>query len=207
MVGMANDTQATVAPTDGKTAIQKREERRAWTKAAHTVLIPGSVLKGMFARDIKAHDVFQESTSEHVQMTLERMAVRDPIEEMLVVQMMYTHQRMTELTAKASAQTNLKWAQMYHDAADRAANTYRRLMLALAEYRQPPRHRSVSYIQQANMAEQQVVQNVDRGRTGRRKKAANEKGFRRSGPRRRREKALPIDGGGGWRRSGRPQRG
>ena len=47
-----------------------------------------------------------------------------------------------------------------NDSADKASNTFRRLMLALAEYRRPPRAGDTfSAIQQANIAGQQVVQN------------------------------------------------
>jgi hypothetical protein len=51
--------------------------------------------------------------------------------------------------------------QVVHDACDRAANTFRRQMLTLAEYRRPAQPGSFLAIRQANVANQQVVQNVE----------------------------------------------
>lgn len=74
--------------------------------------------------------------------------------------MIQTHTRLTYLNAYASQQTNLKWSQQMHEAADRAANTFRRQMLALSEYRRPkpPAARNLTQIAQANIAQQQIVQ-------------------------------------------------
>jgi hypothetical protein len=76
---------------------------------------------------------------------------------MLVSQMVVTHGRLLHLTASAGQQTNLKWAQLMNDAADRASNTFRRLVLALADYRNPRRGNSFTAIGQANIAQQQIV--------------------------------------------------
>src|SRR3954471_3961028 len=76
---------------------------------------------------------------------------------MLVSQMVVTHGRLLNLTTSAGHQTNLKWAQQMNDAADRASNTFRRLVLALAEYRNPRRGSSFTAIGQANIAQQQIV--------------------------------------------------
>ena len=48
---------------------------------------------------------------------------------------------------------------MINEACDRAANSFRRLMLTLAEYRRPARTSSFTAIGQANMAQQQVISN------------------------------------------------
>lgn len=82
-----------------------------------------------------------------------------------------------------------------HEYTDRASNTYRRLMLTLAEHRRPPAATSFTAIRQANIANQQVVQNHENFGT----KATNEQGFTpdataahaREGP-----PALPADAGG-----------
>jgi hypothetical protein len=66
-----------------------------------------------------------------------RVRPRDPIEELLVAQMVQQHARLTYLNVFAAQQANLKWGQMMHDAADRTVSTFRRQMLALAEYRRP----------------------------------------------------------------------
>ncbi len=95
----------------------------------------------------------------HVRDVMERMAPRDPAEEMLVAQLLTTHARVMHLSELANRQTNLGPVRTLNEYADRASNTYRRLMLALAEYRRPPRTGdSFTAIRQTNIAGQQVVQ-------------------------------------------------
>ena len=72
-----------------------------------------------------------------------------------------------------------------NDACDRAANTFRKLMLALAEYRRPPRSDAFVSIKQANVAGQQVVHNAaaEAGQQAQAEKvqnASNEQGFGQS---------------------------
>ena len=95
---------------------------------------------------------------------MDRMEPRDPMEEMLVSQAMCAHARVLRLTDLANRQTTLAGTKTVHEYADKASNTYRRLMLALAEYRKPPKAGDTyTAIQQANIAGQQVVMN-DRNR-------------------------------------------
>src|SRR5688572_21647080 len=95
---------------------------------------------------------------------LSRMQPRDAVEQLLLGQMLLTHIRAARLTCGAMRQTNAKWAQLMHEAADRAGNTFRRQILALAEYRRPPRPpRSFTAIGQANIAQQQLVQQQNSG--------------------------------------------
>ena len=90
---------------------------------------------------------------------IERMAPRDPAEEMLVVQMILAHVRTLHLTSKATEQRRLDSLRIVNEYVDRASNTYRRLMLALSEYRPPRRSPNVTSIGQANIADKQVVWN------------------------------------------------
>ena len=102
------------------------------------------------------------------------MAPRDPAEEMLIVQMLMAHARVMHLTSVANGQERLEPLRIVNEYADRASNTFRRLMLALAEYRKPPRGGdSFTAIKQANIAGQQVVMN---GKTSADEKATNEQG-------------------------------
>ena len=73
-----------------------------------------------------AAELFLQSIRESVQP-------RDAIEEMLVVQMAWTHARLARLSAIAHNQEQRGNVQVVHDACDRAANTFRRQMLTLAE--------------------------------------------------------------------------
>lgn len=103
-----------------------------------------------------------------------RVNPRDPLEEMLVEQCIWAHGRVRHLSALANQQTDLDAVRQVNDSADKASNTFRRLMLALREYRQPPRPGDqFTAIKQANIANQQVVQNLEPEKQN----ASNEKGF------------------------------
>lgn len=103
-----------------------------------------------------------ESAMLYARDMLERMAPRDPMEEMLIAQALAAHARVMHLTSLVNTQEQLESIRTVHEYADRATNTYRRLMLALAEYRKPPRAGdSFTAIKQANIAGQQVVMNSE----------------------------------------------
>lgn len=104
---------------------------------------------------------------------LERMAPRDPAEEMLVAQLIFAHTRAMHLSDLATRQTMVDTIRTLNEYADRASNTYRRLMLALAEYRRPPKGGD-THIRQANIAAQQVVLNSEGGSN---ESATNEQGY------------------------------
>jgi hypothetical protein len=84
---------------------------------------------------------------------------RDAIEEMLVEQLAVTHARVVKLSGQAVIQKSETWYRTLSETCDRAANTFRRLTLAFREYREP-RRTTVMAIQQANLANQQVVQQI-----------------------------------------------
>ncbi len=160
-------------------------------RAAHAVhgkTIAGTVyasalrqrIAGMFAEPLA------QSAMLYVDDLIDRMAPRDPAEEMLVVQLVLTHARVLHLTDAANRQERLDSIRTVHEYADRASNTYRRLMLALAEYRRPPRTGDTfAVVKQANIAAQQVIQNHEC------RNATNELGYKAHAP-----EALPADGGG-----------
>lgn len=86
---------------------------------------------------------------------------RDPLEEMLVAQMVWTHGRAARLSLIANGQEGLKQMRTVHELADRASNTFRRLLLALADYRNPRQGKTFIAAKQANVAQQQIVNNAD----------------------------------------------
>lgn len=102
---------------------------------------------------LKSAAIFVEAIKESVQP-------RDAIEEMLLLQLAWTHARIARLSSIAPNQTSAANVRVVNDACDRATNMFRRMMLALSEYRRPPRNDSFVAIRQANVANQQVVQNV-----------------------------------------------
>ncbi len=146
-----------------------------------TALLPhmGSLLEGIDL-PLTAHQL--------VAWLMKDMAPRDAMEEMLAVQALLAHARVLHLTKLSGSQTEIKSIQTVNEYADRASNTFRRLMLALAEYRRPPRAGdSFTAIKQANIANQQVVQN-EKTRT---ESTTNEQGLPAGAA-----PALPADSGG-----------
>lgn len=85
---------------------------------------------------------------------------RDIIEQMLVHHTAWAHARTAHLSLLTVQATQLESIDRLSVATERASNTFRKLMLGLAEYRRSPRPpANVTSIQQANIAHQQVVQN------------------------------------------------
>jgi hypothetical protein len=138
---------------------EKKSKRSHDGYAVHQYMFPAAIYKDLVGQLAPEDEVLAESTHSYVLELFTRIKPRDPIEEMLVGQMLLTHARLARLSSLAGLQQNVKWSSHLHEAADRAANTFRRQMLALAEYRRPPRSKSFTAIGQANIANQQVVQN------------------------------------------------
>jgi len=121
------------------------------------------------------------------------MKPRDPAEELLISQLVLTHTRVLHRTALASKQTFLEAIRIVNEYADRASNTYRRQMLALAEYRRPPRGGdSFTAIKQANIAQQQVVMSGD---SNGKENTTSEQGLDCTEPLEARPAALPTQSG------------
>lgn len=120
----------------------------------------------------------EDATSAYARDVIARMAPRDAAEEMLVAQLLFAHARVMRLTELANRQTGVEALRVLHEYADRASNTYRRLMLALAEYRRPPRSGDTfAVVKQTNIAGQQVIQNHEKPTTN----PTNEQGFSSAG--------------------------
>jgi len=94
---------------------------------------------------------------QYVMATFDRIKPQDPFEEMLIAQTLATHSRMMYLSRIMLDITEIEVIQRISEAADRAANTFRRQMLALREYRRPTK--TVHFIRQSNVAGQQIVSN------------------------------------------------
>jgi hypothetical protein len=134
-------------------------------RAVHGKSMAGIVYANALAQRIAK--MFPRSLTNSAMVYMEdlilRMDPRDPVEEMLVVQLVLTHARVLHLTDCANRQESLDKLRGVNECADRASNTYRRLMLALPEYRRPPSSSSFTAIHQANFASQQVIQSNETG--------------------------------------------
>ena len=136
----------------------------------HSSSLPG-VIFGIALIPIVGKEGGKEAC-DYARDVISRMAPRDAVEEMLVAQLLFAHARVLRLTELTGDATTLEMMRVIHEYADRASNTYRRLMLALAEYRRPFRAGdTIAVVQQANIANQQVV-HTHENRT-------NEQGFER----------------------------
>jgi hypothetical protein len=117
---------------------------------------------------------------------IRRLEPRDPLEQMLIDQMLWTHVRIGRLTMQAIRQDRIEPLKVTHEAADRALNAFRRHMLALQEYRSPKPAPSFTAINQQNIA----LMNGTRPQESQIKKVTNEKEPVDAPPQ---PKALPAD--------------
>lgn len=175
----------------------KPERARSVSLKVHGRAVPGVIFRAAVAPVLGDKVIAAMDPSDYAQSVIARMEPRDAVEEMLIAQMLFAHARVMRLTALANLQTSLDSIRTVHEYADRASNTYRRLMLALAEYRRPPRTGDTfAVVKQANIAHQQVVQNHEIASTN----ATNEQGCDADHGNARRtptcSPALPVDASG-----------
>ncbi len=137
---------------------RKRQEEEKCRQRLHGDLVGGDIYR-ILLKAVFSSEVFEEGAIFYARDLVKKMKPRDPLEGMLIQQALWTHTRLAKLSALAVSQTSLEAYRVLNEACDRASNTFRRLMLALAEYRQPGRPSPLS-IQQANLANQQVVQQI-----------------------------------------------
>ncbi len=102
-------------------------------------------------------EMIDSTAAEHVLEMFARIEPQDPLEEMLIGQAITTHYRLMRLTKIMLQQSDLEEIRRLNDAIDRTANTYRRQMMGLREYRRPTK--AVHFVGQNNVANQQVVSN------------------------------------------------
>ena len=88
---------------------------------------------------------------------VQAVAPRDPLERMLVEQLVLCHQRVLALSALSGSRSCLKVGLPANAHCDKAMNSYRRGLLALKEYRSRRGTTPTVTVQQVNQAEQQNV--------------------------------------------------
>lgn len=142
------------SPRDPK--VGKQVHINIMTSAVHN-----NGLSNRIKQMIEGVDLGQTSDG-FVEHVFNGMDPRDPAEEMLVSQLVLAHTRSMHLADLAMSQTDIEKIHILSEYADKAANTYRRLMLAIKEYRRPQKGGdSYTQIQQANIANQQIVHNQE----------------------------------------------
>jgi len=89
-----------------------------------------------------------------------QMRPKDALESLALTQAFMTHGRVAWLTKLAASQKDPQSLVTINEACDRASGTFVRLMRGISEYRQPKNLGTAISIGQANLAQQQVVQNI-----------------------------------------------
>ena len=92
-----------------------------------------------------------------MQNVVQAVAPRDPLERMLVEQLVLCHHRVLALSALSGSRRGLEVSLAANAHCDRAMNSYRRGMLALKEYRSRRGTTPTVSVQQVNQAEHQNV--------------------------------------------------
>lgn len=101
-------------------------------------------------------DGWADGCQRYMNELLSEMKPGDPLETLLCEQLIWCHHRIAHLARLAMEAESVAKSRVMHELVDRAMNTFRRGMLALREYRDKVRGRSVS-VNQLNQAEHQNI--------------------------------------------------
>ena len=101
-----------------------------------------------------------ESTALATLTFQEEMCPRDALERLALSQMLLVHGRVAWLSKLLPAQADAGSLGVVSEACERALGSFLRLMRAFREYREPKNSSTTVSIGQANVAGQQVVQNL-----------------------------------------------
>jgi hypothetical protein len=82
---------------------------------------------------------------------------RDPIERMLIEQMLIAHHTVGRLSVRAAGAQTAEEAKTYHDITARFLGEFRRCALALKTYRSPVVPQQLTVVSQHNVAESKCV--------------------------------------------------
>jgi hypothetical protein len=196
MPPQAHANPAPKAPLPAKTTETVADEGRMlaesktdpWMlRAIHGQGFSGIVLRGQY-EDVAGNGVQAKTAQAFTLDVAEQMKARDPLERMLIDQMIWTHVRIGRLSRLATQQNGLKQVQVVNEATDKALNAFRRQMLALQEYRSPRPAPSFTAISQQNIA----LMNGSEPQKSQIKNVTNEKETGDVTPQ---TKALPADTG------------
>jgi len=161
------EQRGTGAPSENElaekspTELQSTAAKAKWseTYTSHADLL-GGVAYGDLAKSVFNYETFVNMAGPEGLKFVQQMNPKDPLEKLAVMEALWTHARLARMSQLAVRQTTPEGLRVVNEACDRAANTFRRLMLAIDEHRRPASSDSWIAIQQANLAQQQVVQNV-----------------------------------------------
>lgn len=84
-------------------------------------------------------------------------ATQDPVEQMLIEQIVFAHHAIGMLHKRAASAPELDQIEVYHAAAARLLAEFRRSVLALKKYREPYSPKRFTVVKQQNLAQSQQV--------------------------------------------------
>jgi hypothetical protein len=96
---------------------------------------------------LAVHDAFADF--------VDSMAPRDPLEKLMLEQLLLNHVRVLQLSQQACAQSGPETIRILNECADRASGAFRRLITAFAEYRKPRTQPIVAIANQQLVVSQQ----------------------------------------------------
>jgi hypothetical protein len=127
------------------------------------------IYKSMAQTFVKADSASMDAWLQRGRRMLREMGPRDPVEELLITQLLWTEARLAYLNHFSLQQNTMKNIRGFHDLTNDAIASLGKLVNSLVEYRRP-RRRSFVTVRNANIARKQIVTNIgrrkDAGRVG-----------------------------------------
>src|SRR5687768_3001288 len=137
----AQSTLPALRPSGKPTKLAKAQQRAAGEREAAKIVLLHHV-GAKVCSNLNAFafpDPGGDLASTFLAALLASVQPRDLIEEMLVVQMAFTHARLAYLSRLAADQEQRVNITAVNQACEQASNTFRRQMLALSDYRRVPK--------------------------------------------------------------------
>lgn len=151
-------------PQTGETAITpptppqgSREEEKAYARSIHGSLLAGVVYRDQM-RFVVDGSTYEETALDYAEDFVDRVGPQNALEAILAAELLWSHTRAAALSIRACRETGPQRLRTINQAADGASNTSRKLVRALTDCRRP-RRGGDTFINQANLAGQQVVNN------------------------------------------------
>jgi hypothetical protein len=149
-----------LAPAQLPASNKSEQDSKSQFLAAFHPQLLGNVAYFCLSKSMSLTGDLLEAAAPAVLAFQERMRPTDALEELALSQALITHARAAWLSTLAIKQTNAQSLAVMNEAADRASSTFARLMRAIREHRKPTNPSTTVSIAQANVAAQQIVQNI-----------------------------------------------
>lgn len=154
--------QTSAPATTGKaTTVRRREAIR---RAVGQEGLLGSTVAMAVLKPLAHADDLRPIVDELMGTTLESFKPRSAAEHMLVEQLVVTHAQLMRAQRRAALAERFEHIDLAARIASRLQDDFRKTLAALREWNAPPR--AVIHAQQANVANQQVIQQVQATQEG-----------------------------------------